>query len=278
MKKLIALCLSGLILTGCASYGQLLPQEEPEWELMEEAVATFSDGEQAGRWIHTYSWGRDIARNYYRISDGTVLVREDVCNGPENVYVMNHESYHDLSGQAQAAVSAYFEEQGLLYDLPSLLNTAYERFLACKERGEDFSPLYAGQSVTPSASNERIMCFLTDWSVPLEGGEGSTHMYLGAVFDRETGESIAAWDLFSVSEAKARAAVLDAICVEQAAGLREELEAALRPEYLIWHDTALSVHFPAGSLPSQKYSSGFSVSYRELETVLHDWAIPVPLA
>ena len=49
MKKLLALCLSGLLLTGCGGiHGPV--KEEWEWKLKEEDALILSDGTAVDRW------------------------------------------------------------------------------------------------------------------------------------------------------------------------------------------------------------------------------------
>ena len=276
MKRGMLLLSCCLLLSGCGNYGQLQPMEEPEWKIQEEAVVTFSDGETVDCWVETYSWGTAWGYYYYKLSDGTELLREEQDNGPENVYVMNHESWQDLGETAREAVSAYYEEQGLLYDVEEELEKAYGDYLACQESGTEFQSWLVGQSVSPMASNEELFSFLTVVTLP-QGGGIVDELRLGTIFDRETGAVVSPWDLFSVSEEEAREALLDQVSKWEPE-LRQEMAAAMKPEYLLWQDDHLELWFPAGSLPGEAYAWGTGIDYTELEDVLHDWAVPAPYA
>ena len=58
-------------------------------------------------------------------------------------------------------------------------------------------------------------------------------------------------------------------------GLLSEMEAAMKPEYIILFPDALEVAFPQGTLPSQEYSTGIGLNYDDrLLSVLEPWAVP----
>ena len=58
-------------------------------------------------------------------------------------------------------------------------------------------------------------------------------------------------------------------------GLLSEMEAAMKPEYIILFPDALEVAFPQGTLPSQEYSYVVGFDYdKELKAVLQPWAVP----
>ena len=147
--------------------------------LVREEMLTLSDGTEVEVWIN----GGD---NSYRLSDGTELLREIKPSGPQNVYVGGVESFEQLSAPAQEAVATYYAEQGLLYDAEEVLERAYAEY---KDGGEDFSAYWLEQSVSPSASNERLMYFTTTVTLPVDSGE-IYPVTLSAAFDRETGEKV----------------------------------------------------------------------------------------
>ncbi|NLA86707.1 MAG: hypothetical protein GX847_05375 [Clostridiales bacterium] len=241
-------------------------QTDEDRVLKEKGVMTFSDGESVSMWRTDYS--RD---NVYKLSDETTLLTIQDTAGPDNTYVVGKESYDDLSETAQKAVSAYYEKQGLLYDIQAELEKAYAEYLACKESGMEYHGRHISQDIVPTASNDKIMCFSTSVLLPL-GGQTVQEIRLAAVFNRETGEALRIWDLFTLPEAEARQWLLDALDVE--AALRAEMEAALKPEYISLSPENLFVTFPQGSLPSQEYSYGFGLEYKNLKDVLQPWAIP----
>ena len=225
--------------------------------LVREEMLTLSDGTEVEVWIN----GGD---NSYRLSDGTELLREIKPSGPQNVYVGGVESFEQLSAPAQEAVAAYYAEQGLLYDAEEVLERAYAEY---KDGGEDFSAYWLEQSVSPSASNERLMYFTTTVTLPVDSGE-IYPVTLSAAFDRETGEKVDTWSLFAVPEEEARAALVDRMA-EGGWIPRAKLEAALRPEYIIFRTGGLNLTFP-----KEEYTTGGSFDYEELDGLLQPWAIP----
>ena len=59
-----------------------------------------------------------------------------------------------------------------------------------------------------------------------------------------------------------------------APALRDEMKAALRPEYIVLFPQNLEVTFPRGTLLSQEHSYIVSLDYDELRAVFQTWAIP----
>ena len=223
---------------------------------------TLSGGTEVGIWA-------DGGDNSYRLSDGTELLRENRPSGPQNVHVGGVEGFDQLSAPAREAVAAYYAEQGLLYDVEEVLERAYADY---RDGGEDFSAYLVEQSVSPSASNERLMYFTTTVFCSIDSGTAE-ETSLPAVFDRETGEKLDIWSLFAVPEEEARAALVDKMA-EGGYIPRAELEAALRPEYITFRTGRLNLTFPRGTLPSQEYTTGGSFDYAELDGLLQPWAIP----
>ena len=227
-----------------------------------EQGITLSDGTAVEIW-DTASFGTN-----YILPDGTELLRENRPSGPQNVHVGGVEGFDQLSAPAREAVAAYYAEQGLLYDVEEVLERAYADY---RDDG-DFSAYLVEQSVSPSASNERLMYFTTTVFCSIDSGTAE-ETSLPAVFDRETGEKLDIWSLFAVPEAEARAALLDKMA-DGSDVPRTELEAAFRPEYIRFYSSGLDVTFPRGTLPSQEYTTGGSFDYAELDGLLQPWAIP----
>lgn len=269
MKKLLALCLSGLLLTGCGGiHGPV--KEEWEWKLKEEDALVLSDGTAVDRWQKGYS-GYD----FYKLKDGTELLREEHPSGPENVYVGGRESFTSLPEHTAKAISAYYEDLGLLYDLETEVEGAYQEYLTCQTEGEEFFSYYLGQSTSLCASNERVVYFLTSVTLPL-GGQCGMNYQVGAAFDRETGEVIPVWDLFALPEEDVKALIVEEFAPRSEAERAEMLE-KLTAEYLVFQPDSLNVFFPQGVISTQAHSSGVGIEYSELTGVLHDWAVPDPM-
>ena len=269
MKKLLALCLSGLLLTGCGGiHGPV--KEEWEWKLKEEDALILSDGTAVDRWQKGYS-GYD----FYKLKDGTELLREEHPSGPENVYVGGRESFTSLPEHTAKAISAYYDDMGLLYDLETEAEGAYQEYLTCQTEGEEFFSYYLGQSTSLCASNERVVYFLTSVTLPL-GGQCGMNYQVGAAFDRESGEVIPMWDLFALPEEDVKALIVEKFAPRSEAERAEMLE-KLTAEYLVFQPDSLNVSFPYGVLATELYTSVVGIDYGELTGVLHDWAVPDPM-
>lgn len=269
MKKLLALCLSGLLLTGCGGiHGPV--KEEWEWKLKEEDALILSDGTAVDRWQKGYS-GYD----FYKLKDGTELLREEHPSGPENVYVGGRESFTSLPEHTAKAISAYYDDMGLLYDLETEVEGAYQEYLTCQTEGEEFFSYYLGQSTSLCASNERVVYFLTSVTLPL-GGQCGMNYQVGAAFDRETGKVIPVWDLFTLPEEDVKALIVEEFAPRSEAERAEMLE-KLTAEYLVFQPDSLNVSFPYGVLATELYTSVVGIDYGELTGVLHDWAVPDPM-
>ncbi|MEG6522100.1 hypothetical protein [Desulfotomaculum sp. 1211_IL3151] len=266
IKRLLSVVLLWclVLLAGCSDNPK---QGEETWVLERENAITFSDGESANLWRRDY-----IDDALYKLSDGTILLTIRVSIGPDNVYVGGVESFDDLSESAQKAVSGFYEGQGLLYDTLAELQNAYEEYLTCKESGKVYQERFISQDIAPTASNDNIMCFLTSVTLPVNG-QMAQEIRLGAAFDRKTGEVLSNWDMFTLPEEKTRQWLLDKFVVA-APALRAEMEAALKPEYIILFPQNMEVSFPQGTLPSQEYSYRVSLDYNDLREVLQAWAIP----
>lgn len=267
-RTFAAVFLSALLLSGCGA-GKTEPIEA-EWKLMQPGAITLADGTALDLWQQDFFF-----RNSYRLRDGTEILNEERPIGPENVYVGGRESLHDLPETAQTAICAWYEDMGLLYDLESDAQLAYNAYLACQTSQRDFSPRLVEQSTSLSASNGQVAYFLTSVTRPLEDQLGMSYQ-IGAAFDRATGTFIPMWDLFAVSEAEVRAVIAKAFWPEDGAEQRE-LEEKLLPEYLIFQPDSLNVQFPQGVISTQEYATIAGIDYGDLAGILHDWAVPDPM-
>lgn len=48
------------------------------------------------------------------------------------------------------------------------LERAYGRYLACQENGEEYADRFVQQIISPAGSNDAIICFITEVTLPLE--------------------------------------------------------------------------------------------------------------
>lgn len=267
MKKkgiLIISLMCLILLVGCNDK----PQQKKEiWTLEKEKVVIFSDGEYVNLWKTNR-----IEQDIYKLSDGTSLLRINEQSGPANVYVSGIESFDDLGENAQNTVRTFYEEQGLLYNLQSELKKVYSEYLNCKSNGNTFNDFFISQDISPTASNDSIMCFLTSVTLPISG-QMCQEIRLGAVFDRQTGEVQNSWDLFSLPENETRKKLLKLSRIRDIE-LLTEMENALKPEYIILFPNTLEITFPRGTLPSQECSCSIGIDYDDLHGVIQTWAIP----
>lgn len=269
-KRMFALLLLFvLVLTGCGVLGKPEPVES-EWKLTQADALTLAGGTTLDLWQQDL-----FSRNSYRLKDGTEILKEELPSGPENVYVAGRESIHDLPEAAQAAISAYYEERGLLYDLTAEAEKAYNAYLACERSERDFSARLVEQSTSLSASNDDVVYFLTSMTLPLNDQMGMSYQ-LGDAFDRATGEFIPMWELFAVSKEEVRAAIARSFWPEDGAEQRE-VEEKLLAEFLVFQPDSLNVQFPPGVLSTQTYSTIAGIDYEDLVGILHDWAVPDPM-
>jgi len=130
-----------LLPAGCAVNSQ---QAEETLVLEAERVITFSDGESANLWRTDHD-GSAI----YKLLDGTTLLTIQDTTSPDNVYVGGVESVDDLSESAQKAVSAFYEEQGLIYDTKSELQNSYTEYLTFKGSGTEYHDCHISQEYCP---------------------------------------------------------------------------------------------------------------------------------
>lgn len=259
------LILSLVFLAGCS---KAPVQEEETLHLIQENAASLPGDERADLWQDEHN-----TFDSYRLPDGTSLLTIYKTVGPANCYVAGTVSYNDLSESARKGIDGYYEKQGLLYDTEAELQKAYGDYLSCRENGTAYQERHVRQEITPSASNDTAVSFITTVTLPVNGQEAK-ELRLGAVFNRETGAVYSNWDLFSLSEDAARQWLLDAPGTVSPA-LRKEMEAALRPEYILLFPDHLEISYPQGTLPSQEYSYSIGLDYdAELLSVLQPWAVP----
>lgn len=266
-KKLLLLTLLFLmaVLSSCSN--DVYEDAEQTWTMVKENITTYSDGE------HIDQWQLDHSKvDFYKLSDETELLIVDNRLGPANCFVSGQESFHDLSKKAQTTVQTFYDEQGLLYDLPLELEKAYEYYLTCKDSEIKFHSYHVEQSTSPTASNDNIMCFITTVMLPIRS-QVYDEIRLGAVFSKETGEYINSWDLFSLPKEDVISELLIVAQIEDK-NLLEEMKLAFKPEYIVLFPDNLSISFPQGSLPSQEHGYIFGIEYDELEKILYSWAIP----
>jgi hypothetical protein len=264
INKLIAvlfICLT--ILSGCSS----TKYEEDTWTIVKEKAFSFSDEEYVDLWRPDFG-----IQNVYKLANGTILLRVQDSIGPADVYVGGVECFDDLGETAQNAILAYYEEQGLHYDIQMELEKAYAEYLSYLKTGENFNSFFVSQDISPTVSNERIMYFLTSVMLTV-GGQEVQEIQIGTAFNRDTGKKVDTLDLFSLSENKALKQLVILSQITDA-DLLVEMEAVIKPQYIIFFQDSLEIRFPQGTLSGEEYSLGYVIEYEDLKDVLHSWAIP----
>lgn len=232
---------------------------------MKKDAAALSDGTSVDRWQYPNS-------AVYTLKNKTELLTVQNPGGPENVWVIGRESFHDLGEKAQDRIRAFYQEQGLLYEEKAVLEQAYSDYRKAGKPRE-FQAYMLSQETSLVSSSSRVICFQTLVLLPNDGA--SEYEYrIGAVFDKTTGEHIENEDLFSCPMKEAIQVMLDLAGVEDSA-LREEMKNAFQEEYITFLPDHLEICFPKGTLPSQEYTCILSLAYDEgLSEILYEWAVP----
>lgn len=215
---------------------------------------------------------KDLTHTTYFSPDGIDILWEQEPFGPHNVSVGSLPSFDMLSDQAQEEILAYYENQGLLYDLDEELERAWSAYEVSDNKLQ-FQAHHLSQEIGPAAANEGLLWYSTYVTRPL--GNSHYQQCTHTVFDRETGKVIDTADLFECTEAELGRRILELVNMQDVA-LSREMEKAFRFQYLEFSSDYLSVCFPAGSLKSQNTNHSLGVEYNDLDGFIHPWAIPDP--
>ena len=257
-----------LLLTGCQEITGT--PEEFHWVLVEEGAYTLSDGSRVDRW-------EEEKFRFWRLfklpDDGSELLLEDAPAGPENVAVGGQLDFSSLSEPAQKEIMAYYEQRGLLYDIPAELEKAYAAYQRCQESGKEFSSFQVNQMISPCGANDTVCYYSTSVTTSYDV-QLANELRLCDAFRRDTGEKIDTMDLFTISQEEAARWFADYYGKE--APMSAEMREAFQPEYVIFRSSGLEVMFPAGTLPSQESATGMYLAYEEAEDILQEWAVPDP--
>lgn len=236
-----------------------------DWVEQREAV-TFSDGVTADLW-----GGRN--HHSYRLNDETELLRVSDSLGPDKSFVVNHESFDDLSTQAQEKVLTFYEAQGTLYDEQQALDLAYASY---RDDPENFGVFGLEQHISPYDSNEHMFTFVTSVTLPADDGQ----LYLLQLyhnFDRTTGNCISSYDCFTLPPEEFLPILLAQTNYQEwdNSPSLDEMLAHLRPEYIAFDRDGIYLDFPYGVLPGQEHAFGAGMTYtKEVLDILQPWAGP----
>ena len=263
---LLALCCL-VISSGCTHSAETREIEESDWTLRQEEAVTLADGTAVDLWEAN-------GRLSYRLADGTELIGVHRDSGPSNVYVSGREDlrWDKLPEEARKNILAYYERQGKVYDVALELEKMYADYQTSQAEQTPFASGDIVQTISPTASNGRIMAYVT--SVILPAGQGRfEERRLGAVFDRASGEAITIWPLFDLPEDACRKWLITLAGITEEE-LAAEMAGALTAERIVWLDEGIQMTFSQAELASAETSYVLYVDYEELGEVLQQWVVP----
>lgn len=274
MVLILSSILTAGVLTGCQGGDRT---EEVHsfamWEKAEDVSYTFSDGVTAAKWKNE---NEDAHQCRYRMEDGTDLLETVNVLSPEEEKDSELSGFDGLGDEAKEKVRIWYQEQGVVYDLTQELEDAYQDYLECQKNGTHFTCHKVSQDVTESAENAEYMVILTAVTTPkkLHFDGGSTCNYRTAVFDRNTGETIDLWSLFTLPERKVKEELAKTCSVEDTTVSEQDVEPVMDQGQILLFQDYLEVWFPYGTWEKQEFDKGFGFEYEKIEGLLYDWAVP----
>ena len=210
-------------------------------------------------------WQASFDREYCA-PDGTLLLEERL--GSEAADAL--ENAAGLSQEAKENILAFYEAQGILYDLPAQLERAWAAY---SEADEGFEPYTLGQEVNLCAENDSTLWLVTTVTLPL-GGRVVTEEPLCAAFDKATGEALRPEDLFTRTGDELAAALLDAAGITDEPR-RGEMLVAFGENRVVFRGEALEVFYPEGAVPSEETALILGLDYTdEVKALLQPRALP----
>lgn len=225
---------------------------------------TLADGTELGVWQYEHATA-------YAAEDGTELLKVAEPVGPDYTFSSGL-SLSGLGETAQENIAAWFEARGVLYDEQAELERAYAAWLEAGD-ASDFQTWGLSQRIVPTALSEGVAYFLTTVERPV-GNFVMEQQRIGSAFDRETGEYIEAWELFTCPPEEAVRRILDLSKLTEPEQ-RAEMEAAFEPECLTFFEDRLEVSFDRGVMPSCE--TGFTLVLdldEDVLPLLQPWAVP----
>ena len=220
---------------------------------------TLADGTSLSVWQASFD-------REYCAPDGTVLLEERLSGEAADTI----ESVSGLTEEAKGSILAFYEAQGILYDLPAQLERAWAAY---SEADGGFEPYTLGQEVNLCAQNDSTLWFVTKMTLPL-GGRVVTEEQFCAAFDKATGEALTVEELFTCTGNELAAALLDAAGVTDEPR-RSELLAAFDESRVVFRGEALEVFFPKGAVPGEETSLILGLDYTdEVKALLQPRALP----
>ena len=220
---------------------------------------TLADGTSLSVWQASFD-------REYCAPDGTLLLEERL--GSEAADAL--ENAAGLTEAAKENILAFYEAQGILYDLHAQLERAWAAY---KEANEGFELYTLGQEVNLCAQNGSTLWLVTTVTLPL-GGQVVTEEQFCAAFDRATGEALAPDELFTCTGDELAAALLDAAGITDEPK-RSELLAAFDESRVVFRAETLEVFYPQGAVPSEETALILGLDYTgEVKALLQPRALP----
>lgn len=220
---------------------------------------TLADGTSLSVWQASFD-------REYCAPDGTLLLEERL--GSEAADAL--ENAAGLSQEAKENILAFYEAQGILYDLPAQLERAWAAY---SEADEGFELYTLGQEVNLCAENGSTLWLVTTVTLPL-GGRVVTEEPLCAAFDKATGEALGPDELFTCTGNELAAALLNAAGITDEPK-RSELLAAFDESRVVFRGEALEVFFPKGAVPGEETALILGLDYTdEVKALLQPRALP----
>ena len=166
----------------------------------------------------------------YCLEDGTELLMEEKNGSPEEYSRWNELLYYeDFPEAAQQGIIDYYAEMGLRYDVQELLEDAWLMY----GFAESYNTRLVGQHVGIEAWNDNIICCQMSLNIPQEKTNGYADYFgEGAVFDRQTGEHISNYELFTLTPEELEDYLLDQLDHDGTLD-RENIYLNLKPEQIV---------------------------------------------
>lgn len=220
--------------------------------------------------------GDGYSRGYYTTNTiETKLLEVILPDEPRTQYADEENILDSMSATAQWEVKAFYTRRSLLYDEQEVLERVYALYL---EVGKDFPCGRLEQSIVITAASDRVIYISTTVTEPVGISEDGyiiqSETSLCDAFDRETGEHIDTWDLFSVPKETVIKAILDENGITDEPR-RSRLESADWDSRIVFYTDSLSVWFKPSDLPGETYAVSLGLSYiPAIQELMYDWAVP----
>ena len=239
----LILAFSLLILSGCSSTEEAPPSYEPPAFSSDSFAVVY----RAPDAVPFYYWGT-------------------FPEGFEPLLVVRWEfpvPYYNESSEATKTVCAYFQEQGMMEDIDSLLAEAKATYTD----SDDFKARRFHQDTQLTAATESMWAFNTTITVPYS--DGNTNLEYSNYFDPATGEPMELWDLFSAPKEEVQQQI---ISYGTQYYNKDLMDKTFDPSFVAFGSKAIMVTYAPGTLMDA--SAGYSIEYSDLLDILHPWAIP----